>query len=143
MTKTELERKTDALRVKIELASASTTDTNALTMIELFPHWTADMDAEQGKRYQHGGLLYRCRQAHRTQESWTPDITPSLWERVQVHGEGTHDNPIAYDANIGMALVSGLFYTEDGVLYECFRDTGVPVYNRLSDLVDIYVKVSN
>ena len=40
-----------------------------------------------------------------------------------------------------MALVSGKYYIEDNVTYLCNRDTGNPVYNKLSELVGIYVEV--
>ena len=39
-----------------------------------------------------------------------------------------------------MALVSGLYYTQDGVWYRCIRDTGNPVYHRLEELVGLYVE---
>lgn len=35
---------------------------------------------------------------------------------------------------------AGLYYTQDGVTYLCTRDTGIAVYNDLSDLVGIYVE---
>jgi hypothetical protein len=41
-----------------------------------------------------------------------------------------------------MALVSGLHYSQDGVVYLCTRDTVNPVFNALKDLVGIYVEVA-
>ena len=38
-----------------------------------------------------------------------------------------------------MALIEGKYYTEYDVLYLCTRDTGVPVYQALADLVGLYV----
>ena len=52
--------------------------------------------------------------------------------------ESTAD-AISYEGN--MALEAGKYYTQDGVTYMCNRDTGVPVYNALRDLVGIYVEV--
>ena len=40
-----------------------------------------------------------------------------------------------------MALVAGLYYTQDGVRYRCIRDTINPVYHALRDLVGHYVEV--
>ena len=39
-----------------------------------------------------------------------------------------------------MALASGLYYSQDGVVYLCSRNTVNPVYNPLSELVGIYVE---
>lgn len=40
-----------------------------------------------------------------------------------------------------LALVSGTYYSQGGVIYRCTRDTGNPVYNALSELVGLYVEV--
>ena len=42
-----------------------------------------------------------------------------------------------------MALVSGKYYSQDGVVYLCNRDTINPVYNTLRELVGIYVEIVN
>ena len=41
-----------------------------------------------------------------------------------------------------MELENGKYYSQDGVTYLCTRDTEIPVYQPLADLVDIYVKVA-
>lgn len=38
------------------------------------------------------------------------------------------------------ALESGKYYSQDGKVYRCTRDTGNPVYNALSELVGLYVE---
>ena len=40
-----------------------------------------------------------------------------------------------------MELFNGKYYSQSGVVYHCFRDTGTPVYNNLADLVGLYVEV--
>lgn len=123
--------------------SGDVSDDEIAAHADLLRPWTAPKHYLAGNLCRYDGMAYRVRQEHDSQLIYPPPLTPSLYERVAEQGQGTHDNPIAYDASIGMALEEGKFYTEDNVLYECFRDTGVPVYNRLSDLVDIYVRVSN
>ena len=49
------------------------------------------------------------------------------------------EDPIPYNGN--MELTAGLYYSQDGVIYLCNRDTGIPVYNALADLVGNYVEV--
>jgi hypothetical protein len=41
-----------------------------------------------------------------------------------------------------VALVNGLYYTQNDRTYLCIRSTGVPVYNDLAELVDIYVELA-
>lgn len=71
-------------RKKIELASAWTDDADALECIELFPHWAVSKAVIVGERLQYNGLLWKCLQAHTTQEGWEPNQTPALWRQVSV-----------------------------------------------------------
>lgn len=72
----------DKLRALILKASSSLTDTDALQGIELFDPWAADKSYEVGDRIRYEGQLYKCLIAHASQSSWTPDVSPSLWVRV-------------------------------------------------------------
>lgn len=56
---------------------------NALDNVELFPAWCIKSYA-LADRVQYDGKLYECVQAHTSQETWTPDITPALWKRVMI-----------------------------------------------------------
>lgn len=75
------------LRRLIEKTSSSLTDTEALTGVELFPHWDDSADYATGDRVSYSGILYKCLQNHTAQPSWTPDVSPSLWVRVDDPGE--------------------------------------------------------
>lgn len=73
------------------------------------------------------------------QEHYPPGVgTESLYTRIDETHDGTLYDPIPYDGN--MALTAGLYYSQDGVTYLCNRDTGIAVYNALSELVGIYVE---
>lgn len=136
----EITDRARALRATIEEIAENMTDTKALQNIELFKHWVADHDYAADERFQFNGRLYKTRQAHHSQEDWTPDITPALCEEVAEEGQGTKDNPIPYNNN--MALEEGKYYSQNGVVYYCNRSTGVAVYNNLADLVGLYVEVA-
>lgn len=129
------------LRRLIERASASLDDSDALDGIELFPEWAPDTDYARGVRIRWVGKLWRTRKAHRSQAEYPPSIyTASLYEIVERPGEGdTPENPIHYEGN--MTLVNGKYYEQDGIVYRCTRDTGVPVFAALKDLVGIYVEI--
>ena len=75
------------LRQLIEKASASLTDDDALEGIELFAVWAVDTDYSVNDRVRYNGKLYRCVQAHKSQQNWTPEATPALWTEVAEPGE--------------------------------------------------------
>ena len=70
------------LRARIEQASVSLPDADALDAVELFPAWKVNHDYTAGDRVQDEGTLYKCLQAHTSQASWKPADAPSLWVRV-------------------------------------------------------------
>lgn len=71
-------------RKKIENAASFTNDETALDSIELFPRWESNKEYEVGFRVQYDAVLYKCVQAHRSQDDWTPSETPALWVVVSV-----------------------------------------------------------
>ena len=74
------------LRAAIVKASASLTDEDALTAVELFAPWAADTAYTADERIRYGEKLYRCEQAHTSQADWTPDVTPAMWTEVAEPG---------------------------------------------------------
>lgn len=75
------------LRDLLHKAAASLTDEDALEGIELFPLWAADTAYEMGVRVRFEEKLYRCEQAHSSQEGWEPPAVPALWTEVAKPGE--------------------------------------------------------
>lgn len=130
----------DARRMRpiIEQAVQSLSANDALAVVGLHPAWVVGTAYEVGARVKHGGVLYEVMQAHTAQADWTPDTAVSLFQVVNETHSGTADDPIPYDGN--MVLENGKYYTEDGVIYLCNRDTGTAVYNSLADLVGLYVE---
>lgn len=74
----------EAYRSSIEDAAALQSDEKALENIYLYPKWEADIDVALGDRYRDEDTLYKCIQAHTTQESWPPHLTPALWSVVSL-----------------------------------------------------------
>ncbi len=54
---------------------------------DLFPAWKSGKDYAVGDRVKHNDLLYKCVQAHTSQDDWTPDVAVSLWVRTADPGE--------------------------------------------------------
>lgn len=128
-----------AMLIPMQINALEVDDNTALRMLEFFPGWAAGVAYTTGYKVQHGGKLWRCLQAHTAQTGWEPENAASLWEEICEAHYGTKYDPIPYDGN--MALENGKYYTQDGVLYLCNRDTGNPVYHPLSALVGLYVTV--
>ena len=76
-----------ALRPLIEQAAKSLPDGDALEAVELFPAWAVGVDYAVDLRVRHDGKLYRCVQAHTSQDGWEPDKAPALWTEVAKPGE--------------------------------------------------------
>ena len=122
-------------------------DKDALAIKSVYPAWDTVIGTAvtKGMKLQYNGKLWKVLQNHTAQEQWKPGVgTESLYtEVVESSGDvevGTKDNPIPYNNN--MELENGKYYSQNGVIYKCTRDTGQPVYNPLSDLVGIYVEVA-
>lgn len=135
-----------SLRPYIEQASQSLPDADCLKAKALYPRWEklvqlGSVTAEAGYRFSYNGDLYKCVNPDPTfQSDWIPgNCTAALYVRVDEANAGTLADPIPYSGN--MALEAGKYYTQDGVLYLCNRDTGNPVYHSLSALVGLYVTV--
>lgn len=75
------------LRALIEKAATSLPDKDALDGVELFPAWAVDTTYVTDIRVRFEDKLYRCVQAHTSQEGWEPDKTPALWTEVAKPGE--------------------------------------------------------
>lgn len=72
------------LRARIEALADSMDDAAALETPELFPRWKTDTAYIVGDRICYLDTLYKCIQAHTSQDDWTPARTPALWVVVSV-----------------------------------------------------------
>lgn len=130
-----------AMLIRQQINTLTVDDQTALRMAAFYPEWAEGQACAAGYKAQRGGKLWRCLQAHTTQNGWEPENAASLWEQICETHDGTKYDPIPYDGN--MALESGKHYTQSGMTYLCSRDTVNPVYNALSELVGLYVEVVN
>ena len=78
-------------------------DAEALEVPTLFPAWASGTSYSADERIEYGGTLYRCVQAHTSQEDWTPPATPALWVVVSLEEWPDWVQPLgAHDAyNVG------------------------------------------
>lgn len=121
------------------------TDEESLTFKSLYPQWSEFIgkSLSAGFKVQYNDKLYKVRQQIETVlENQYPSIdTAALYEEINETAAGTYDDPIPYNNN--MELFNGKYYSQNGVIYKCTRDTEQAVYQDLSALVDIYVEIAN
>lgn len=135
-----------------EMNSLGLSAVEALEVVDWYPKWGEDEGFKEGDtiakgtKFQFNGKLYAVLQDHTIMAHYEPSInTASLYVEVTPEyteeGEelGTLENPIPYEGN--MVLENGKYYSQDGIVYICNRDTINPVYHALKDLVGLYVEV--
>ena len=72
------------LRVSIVQLAQYAPDEVAATAAFAFDPWDAAGAYEVGNRVRYADVLYKCLTGHTAQESWTPDVSPSLWAKVLI-----------------------------------------------------------
>lgn len=78
--------------VFVKLAESEQLDDVTLTEhAEQFREWAFPVQYKEKSVCRHEGKLYRCLQAHASQEDWTPDASPSLWKEI---GDPTGEWPV-------------------------------------------------
>ena len=135
-----------AMLIRQQINTLEVDDTTALRMVEFYPAWSdiIGQTAEKaGYKFAYNGDLYKTIPANHTfAAQWVPGYgTESLYTRIDETHDGSRYDPIPYHGN--MALENGKYYSQDGVVYLCTRDTVNPVYNPLRELVGIYVEEVN
>ena len=135
LTESEVSR----LIISQQINTLEVDDQMAFRMKAFYPAWAAGVSYAAGYKVQDSGRLWRCLQTHTSQEGWEPENVPALWEEICETHDGSLYDPIPYDGN--MALENGKYYSQDGKVYLCNRDTGNPVYHALVELVGLYVEM--
>lgn len=128
-----------------QIQAQSLPDTQAITVKAIYPQWAEviGQTVKQGFKFLYGDALCKVIQPDglTIQEQYIPgEGTESLYAVINETNAGTQEDPIPYNGN--MALENGKYYSLDGVIYLCNRDTEIPVYQALKDLVGLYVTVA-
>ena len=110
-------------RRAIELYAETATDEQAVQIPGLFPQWSAGATYSAGFRTQFEGLLYRCLTAHTSQETWKPDVSPSLF--VKVISSISGEIPEWEQPSADNSYMKGDKVRYDGKVYESLIDNNV------------------
>lgn len=100
------------------------TDEVALKYAVIYPDWDKQIGKELalGTRVEFEDKLYKVITAHTAQETWKPNLTPTLFEPIDVVNDGSINNPII--AAAGMTYFKDKYYLDEttGKVYLCTRD---------------------
>lgn len=127
-----------------QLQAQSLENSQALKVKAIYPLWESIIGKTVKKDYkfQYADKLYKTiQESLLIQEQYIPgEGTESLYTVIDETHAGTQEDPIPYDGN--MALENGKYYIQDETVYKCTRDTEIPVYQTLAELIGIYVEVA-
>ncbi len=112
------------LQAEYQTTLAAVPDAAALKMTDYFPVWDSASHAYSvGDRVMYDGTLYKCLQAHTSQETWTPTDAPSLWAKVLTSATG---DPLPWEQpGSTNPYMIGDRVTYNGKVYESTIDNNV------------------
>ena len=119
----------EQLRKALQMFAASLTDEQAMEVVAVYDPWAVGKSYSVGAFLTYGknGVgdpqLYKVVQAHTSQDSWTPDVTPALYVAVGLDDNGypVWSQPTgAHDA-----YNKGDIVNYNGALYESTMDGNI------------------
>lgn len=126
-----LEGKTEEINRAIQELSGNI----ALKYIDLYKDWEEYKEGEElveGLKLSYHNILYKVRQTHNKQSTWTPENAPNQFVVINAEHEGTLEDPIPWTPN--MRPEKDKYYVEGSLIAKCIEDPGQPLYNKLSEL---------
>lgn len=126
----------EQFRRALQLFAASLTDEQALEVATIYDSWKINHSYIVGEFLIYGTnetgdpQLYKIVQAHTSQEDWTPNSTPSLYEPIGLNEQGypvwsrpsgAHDayntgDIVDYNGQLYKSLINGNVYSPDEYL---------------------------
>ena len=111
------------VRESMDAAGAMLTDEQAASVPALYSAWETGTAYNAGDRRTDGGVLYKCLQAHASQDDWTPDVAVSLWSTVLIPDPDVIPDWVQPDST--NAYMTGDKVRYNGVVYRSLIDNNV------------------
>lgn len=111
------------VRNDMDNAGTMLTDEQAATVPTLYRAWEPGVDYAVGDRRLYNGILYKCLQAHTSQETWNPADAPSLWAKVLIPDPGVI--PAWEQPDSTNPYMTGDKVTHNGKTWESLVDNNV------------------
>ena len=107
------------LLLRLAIADGRLTDAELLSIQPALEGrlWQPGLEVKVGDVYTYGAFLWRCLQDHITQGTWTPDLVPALWRKIEVISE---DAVRVWVAGIDYIVGDEVAYPDaNGAMYIC------------------------
>lgn len=111
------------VRESMDAAGSMLTDEQAASVPALYSAWETGTAYNAGDRRTYGGVLYKCLQAHTSQDDWTPDVAVSLWATVLIPDPNVIPDWVQPDST--NAYMTGDKVRYNGVVYRSLIDNNV------------------
>lgn len=99
-------------------------DVVALEISEFYDEWKPNQNYEVGRYLRYKEVLYKVLQPHTSQDSWTPDVTASLYAKVLIDPTG-ETIPEWVQPDSTNAYMTGDKVRYNGVVYESTIDNNI------------------
>ncbi|MDO5299625.1 MAG: hypothetical protein Q4F18_09370 [Clostridia bacterium] len=109
------------LLLRLAIADGRLTDEELLSIQPALEGrvWKPGLAVLVGDVYSYGSFLWRCLQAHTTQNDWPPDVVPALWRKVEIIHE---DEARVWQVGVDYALGDEVAYPDaDGSFFVCLQ----------------------
>lgn len=106
------------------VANNVTDDAVALSIQEFYDVWSVGVTYEVGRYLLYKNVLYKVLQPHTSQETWTPDVTASLYAKVLIDPTG-ETIPDWEQPDSTNAYMTGDKVRFEGVVYESTIDNNI------------------
>lgn len=150
----DLEQENTIMKTAAKFSAFSFTDRQAVQVKSLYPKWssladgtelTAQEEATKGteitKVLGDDELLYKVIKTHKKQADWAPgQSTASMFSVIDEEHAGTQEDPIPYAVN--MVVYNGKYYSYDGVIYLCIRDSEIALQYTPNQLIEQYFQIA-
>ena len=129
--------------IKIVSNKLNLSDEDAVNIKSIYPTWEEligkEIDVDTKLIY--NDRLFKALVKHTVQTNWLPTDAATVYVEINEQNKGTVEDPIPYNGN--MILYANKYYSQNNIIYKCIRDSVIPLYNSLNDLINIYVEVHN
>lgn len=146
----DLEQENTIMKTAAKFSAFGFTDQQALKVKSLYPKWSSLADGTELTKQEEAtkgteitkvlgddGLLYKVITTHKKQSDWIPgQATASIFTVINEEHAGTQEDPIPWSTN--MICYNGKYYTYNGILYKCIRDSGIALQYTPDQLLDNY-----
>ena len=134
----------EKLVAAIKAMTVTADDQTAVRAVELYPPFevVVGKKLKKGTRVVFNGILYKYKGDENTEivTTWNPVDAASIWEAIDIEHAGTAEDPIPWAVN--MQCYNGKYYTWNGVLYLCTRDSGIALAYTPDQLIGHYFNVA-